>query len=169
MRPPRRRVLLGVSPRRVPWWPRTAIEGGEHGGVTTNEDQYDIHEQESALDPVLLQYRESKLTAAIRSGDVEAVDRVLAENFVAFDGDERLGRREFLRRVLYSEIIEPEGEPAWGVRDEETPANGVSHDWTNADGVRHVRVSFWADNEEGLQLQKHISLTRHFNGEEIRR
>ncbi|MDN4647248.1 hypothetical protein [Curtobacterium sp. PsM8] len=137
--------------------------------MITNEDQNDIEEQEPALDPVLLHYRESKLTAAIRSGDVEAVDRVLAENFVAFDGDERLGRREFLRRVLYSEILEPEGEPVWGVRDEETPANGVAHDWTDADGVRHVRVSFWTDNEEGLQLQKHISLMRHFNGAAIRR
>ncbi|WP_144762568.1 hypothetical protein [Curtobacterium sp. 9128] len=137
--------------------------------MTTNEDQYEVDVQTPALDPVLMQYRESKLTAAIRSGDVDAVDRVLAENFIAFDGDERLDRREFLRRVLYSEIVEPAGEPAWSVRDDETPPNGISHTWMDPDGHHHVRMSFWKADEEGLQLQKHFSMTRRFNGTGIRR
>lgn len=137
--------------------------------MTTNDDQSDVEVQEPALDPVLMQYRESKLTTAIRSGDVDAVDRVLTEDFIALDGDERLGRREFLRRVLYSEIVEPAGEPAWSVRDDETAPNGISHDWVDADGNHHVRMSYWKADEEGLQLQRHFSVTRRFNGTGIRR
>jgi hypothetical protein len=135
--------------------------------VTTNENQYDIEELQLAPDLQLMQYRESQLTTAIRTGDHDTIDRLLAEDFVALDGFERIERREFLRRVLYTEIVEPEGEPLWGARDEETPPNGVSHDWTDDQGIRHVRISFWSEAEEGLRLQKHISLTRRFDGAEI--
>jgi hypothetical protein len=63
----------------------------------------------------------------------------------------------------------PESEPLWVARDEETPPNGVSHDSTDDQGIRHVRISFWSEAEEGLRLQKHISLTRRFDGAEIRK
>lgn len=163
------RGFHGVSRLYGPGSSRSVSERVEDGGMTENEDHPDVEEPGLELDPAIMQYRESKLTAAIRNGDHETVDRLLSDDFTAHEGGEPLDRREFLRRVLYFEVIEPASEPIWSVRDEETPPNTVSHDWTDQHGIRHVRISFWGNTEDGVQLQKHISLMRRFDGAEIRR